>query len=63
MSLNSPWIASDCIEIVQNSVEVKRIKLKCKHKETHNVFQNTQCRTAFEDLKVNRLTIKFKIKV
>ena len=29
----------------------------------HNVFQNTQCRTALEDLKVNRLTIKFEIKV
>ena len=29
----------------------------------HNVFQNIQCRTALEDLKVNRLTIKFEIKV
>ena len=29
----------------------------------HNAFQNTQYRTAFEDLKVNRSTIKFKIKV
>ena len=63
MSLNPPWITSDCVEIVQNSVEVKRIKLKCKHEKTHNMFQNTQYRTAFEDLKVNRLTIKFKIKV
>ena len=29
----------------------------------HNTFQNTHYRTAFEDLKVNRLTMKFKIKV
>ena len=32
-------------------------------KKIHNAFQNTHCETAFEDLKVNRLTIKFKIKV
>ena len=32
-------------------------------KKIHNVLQNTQCRAAFEDLKVNRLIIKFKIKV
>ena len=32
-------------------------------KKIDNAFQNTRCRTAFEDLKVNRVTIKFKIKV
>ena len=32
-------------------------------KKIHNAYQNTQCRTGFEDLKVNRLTMKFKIKV
>ena len=32
-------------------------------KKIHNAFQSTQCRTAFEGLKVNRLTINFKIKV
>ena len=32
-------------------------------KKIHNLFQNTHCRTTFEDLKVNRLTIKFKIKI
>ena len=29
----------------------------------NNAFQNTHCGTAFEDLKTNRLTKKFKIKV
>ena len=28
-------------------------------KKIHNAFQNTQFGTALEDLKVNRLTIKF----
>ena len=32
-------------------------------KKIHNAYQNTQCRTGFESLKVNRLKIKFKIKV
>ena len=32
-------------------------------KKIHNAFQNTLCGTAFEDLKVNQLTIKFRIKV
>ena len=32
-------------------------------KKIHNAYQNTQCRAGFESLKVNRLTIKFKIKV
>ena len=32
-------------------------------KKIHNAYQNTQCRTGFESLKVNKLTIKFKIKV
>ena len=32
-------------------------------KKIHNAFQNTLCGTAFEDFKVNRLTIKFRIKV
>ena len=63
MSFNSPLIMSNCIKIVRNSVDVKRIKLKCKHEKIHNAFQNTHCRTAFEDLKVNQLTIKFNIKV
>ena len=29
----------------------------------NNAFQNTHCGKAFEDLRINRLTIKFKIKV
>ena len=29
----------------------------------HNAFQNNHWETAFEDLKVNQLTIKNKIKV
>ena len=33
MSFNLPWIMSNCVKIVQNSVEVKRMKLKCKHKK------------------------------
>ena len=48
---------------MQNSVEVKRTKLKCKYEIINNAFQNTHCGTAFEDLKTNRLTKKFKIKV
>ena len=32
-------------------------------KKIHNSFQNTLYGTAFEDLKVNRLTVKFIIKV
>ena len=62
MSFNPSWITSNCVKIVQNSVKVKNIRLKSKHEKIHEL-QNTHCRTAFEDLKVNRLTIKFKIKV
>ena len=32
-------------------------------KKIHNTFQNILCGTAFEDLKANRLTIKFIVKV
>ena len=32
-------------------------------KKIQNAFQNTYCGTAYYDLKVNQLTIKFKIKV
>ena len=32
-------------------------------KKIHNAFQNTLYATAFEDLKVNQLTVKFRIKV
>ena len=32
-------------------------------KKIHYLFQSTHCRTIFEDLKVNQLAIKFKIKV
>ena len=38
---NLPWNTSNCVKIVQNLVEVKRIKLKCKHKKINNTFQNT----------------------
>ena len=67
MSFNLPWITSNCVQIVQNSVEVKRITLKCKHekkkkKKIDNAFQNTHCRTAFEDLKVHRLILSLKLK-
>ena len=68
MSFNLPCITSNCVEIVQNSVEVKRITLKNvnmkkkKKKKIDNAFQNTHCRTAFEDLKVNRLTLSLKLK-
>ena len=46
---------------MQNSAEVK--ELKWKYEKIYDTFQYTHCRTAFEDLKVNRLTIKFKVKV
>ena len=31
-------------------------------RKIHNAFENTYCGTAFEDLKVDLLTIKFKSK-
>ena len=68
MSFNLPCITSNCVEIVQNSVEVKRITLKNvnmkkkKKKKIDNAFQNTHCRTAFEDLKVHRLILSLKLK-
>ena len=66
MSFNLSCITSNCVEIVQNSVEVKRITLKNvnmkKKKKIDNAFQNTHCRTAFEDLKVHRLILSLKLK-
>ena len=41
-SFNPPWTTSNCVKIVQNSVEVQTVKLKYKQKNLNN------------DVKVNR---------
>ena len=56
--LGLPRIASQLCN--KNSVEVNE---NVNMEKIHNVFQNTQFRIAFEDLKINRSIIKFKIKV
>ena len=40
-----------------------KIKLKYKHEKKYITLLKTHYGTAFEDLKVDLLTIKFKIKV
>ena len=60
--------ALDYVKLRQNRAEFSKSKKESsknvnKHEKIHSAFQSTHWGTAFEDLKVNRLTIKFKIKL
>ena len=68
MSFNLPWITSNCVQIVQNSVEVKRITLKCKHEKKKKKKKLTRFKTLIAEQLLKRfkstsINTKLKIKV